>query len=67
MSGGGPIGLTEIFVLLLGILGFGFWVWMIIDCAQNDSLGSEKIIWILIILLGGCIGASIYFFIKKGR
>jgi len=59
----GSIGLTEILILLIG----GLWIWMIIDCAVNEPGGSDKIVWILVILLGGCIGAAIYGFVRRPK
>jgi hypothetical protein len=44
-----------------------FWVWMIVDCAIKEPPGPDKIVWILIILLGNAIGAAIYFAIRRGR
>ncbi len=55
--------------LLIGLLGVAsivFWVWMIVDCATKEkSEGNEKLIWILIIVLTGWIGALIYFFVRR--
>jgi len=49
-------------VIIIGsILSAGFWIWMLIDCCTkkfpNDT---DKIIWVLVILLTGVIGAIIY-------
>jgi hypothetical protein len=59
----GLMGIPEILILLLGI----FWVWMLIDCATNEPAGTEKIVWILILLFGGCVGAPIYFFVRRSK
>jgi len=63
-----------IFFLLLGFAFLGilaFWVWMLVDCVQRDFPPQEqnaKIVWILVIVLAGWIGALIYFFVvKKAR
>jgi hypothetical protein len=51
---------------LIGILSTIFWIWMIIDCATNEpSEGNEKIIWILVIVLVGVIGAIVYYFVRR--
>ena len=43
-----------------------FWIWMIIDVASNEpSEGSEKLIWILVVVLAGGIGALIYYFARR--
>ena len=55
-----------IFAVILGVLAFIFWIWMLVDCIQrkfkNDT---EKIIWVLVIILVHWIGALIYYFAVK--
>jgi len=51
---------------LVGIACMVFWVWMLVDCSRRDYAGEhDKLMWILIIALGGGIGAAIYFFVVK--
>ena len=55
-------------IILLAIGVFAFWVWMLIDCAQapepaGDS--SHRLVWILILVFTGWIGALIYFFVVR--
>jgi hypothetical protein len=39
---------------------------MIVDAAQRDYTKSEeKVMWILVIVLGGFIGAIVYYFVVK--
>ncbi|MBI5392063.1 PLDc N-terminal domain-containing protein [Candidatus Woesearchaeota archaeon] len=42
------------------------WIWMIIDCAKrkfkNDN---EQVVWILILVFTGWLGAIIYYFAVK--
>jgi hypothetical protein len=52
-------------LLLALVLLPAFWVWMIIDCAVKEPAGPDKIVWILIILLGNAIGAAIYFVVRR--
>ena len=41
---------------------------MIIDCAKRDFKGdSEKVVWILVIVLLGFLGAIIYYFAVKAN
>jgi fructose-specific phosphotransferase system IIC component len=63
----GPLGLPELLILLIVFGGGALWVWMIIDCAINEPSGTDKIVWILIILLGSCIGAFIYLLVRRPR
>ncbi len=52
--------------LLLGIVLFGFWVWMIVDCANNHpTTNNQRTIWIVVIIFTFVIGAAIYFFTQK--
>ncbi len=56
------------FVGMVGILLLAFWIWMIVDCATNepDVPGSStKIVWILVVVLLGWIGALIYYFARR--
>ncbi len=55
-----------LFLILLAVLAAVFWIWMLIDCIKRSfSKDSEKIIWILIIVLLGAIGAAVYFFNRE--
>jgi hypothetical protein len=57
-----PFGLLSLLVLI-------FWIWMLIDCIGNGSLdGTQKLIWVLVIIFLSGLGALLYFFIarKKG-
>ncbi len=43
-----------------------FWVWMLIDAIQRKFPNeNDKVLWILVILLAGGIGAIIYYFVVK--
>jgi phospholipase D-like protein len=62
------------FFLLIGafvLALLAFWVWMLVDCIQRNFPPNEqnaKIVWILVIVLAGWLGALIYFFVvKKGK
>ena len=63
----GSIGFPELFIILIVIVGGGLWIWMVVDCATKEPAGSEKIVWILIVLLGGCIGAAIYLLVRRPK
>ena len=41
----------------LGLLGMLFWVWMLVDCAVNESsAGNDKLVWVIIVLFTHVIG-----------
>lgn len=57
-----------IFVLLAVVGTLAFWIWMLVDCARRpfeDPGGNLRLVWILIIVLAGWIGALIYLFAVK--
>jgi hypothetical protein len=52
--------------MLVAVLIFVFWIWMLVDCLTNESLqGTDKLIWVLVILLAHAVGALIYYFVVK--
>jgi len=43
-----------------------FWVWMLADCLIHEpAQGSDKLIWVIVILLTHVLGAALYFFIRR--
>ena len=56
------VGLT----MVVGILIFIFWIWMIVDVAQRKFKEIvEKIIWIVVVVAGGWLGALVYFIVVR--
>jgi hypothetical protein len=55
-----------LFSLILTIAVFVFWIWMLIDSLQNPRLqGTDKLIWVLVVLFLHVLGAAIYYFIGR--
>ncbi len=53
-------------LLILGILLFAFWLWMIIDCARRVFRNTtEKIVWLVVVILGGWIGGLAYLLVIR--
>jgi hypothetical protein len=53
-----------IFALLCLIL----WIWMLIDCITKETdVGNNRLIWVLVIVFTGAIGATIYYFVRKRK
>lgn len=54
-------------MMLLGLLSFVFWIWMLIDCLNNNNLHGEhdKLVWILLMVFTGALGSILYFFLVK--
>ncbi|MEM7626294.1 MAG: PLDc N-terminal domain-containing protein [Planctomycetota bacterium] len=57
-----------LFALLIGVASLALWVWMLVDCARREFDGpNDKVVWILVIVLVGALGALIYFFVGRPR
>ena len=55
-------------IITLIICLFVFWIWMLIDCIGRKFKGdNERLLWVLIIVLGGFIGAALYYFLVKNK
>ena len=53
---------------LIGILLTIFWIWMLVDCLMNPALeGTEKLVWVLVIIFLHALGALIYYFVVKNK
>ena len=62
---GGLILLMLIFMAVFVFL-FIFWILMIIDCVKRDFKGeNDKVVWILVLVFLGFLGAVIYYFVVK--
>jgi hypothetical protein len=52
----------------ISIFAFVFWILMIVDCVKRKfKEDSEKIVWILVVIFTGIIGAFIYYFLVKHK
>ncbi len=64
------IGIVAILIIAAALL-FVFWFWMLIDCLKrpDDKFAAggnnAKLIWVLVIIFTGLIGALIYYFLIK--
>jgi len=53
-------------MVLLGVLGTIFWVWMLVECLTKESSeGNDKLIWALVIVLTNVVGAAIYYVARR--
>jgi hypothetical protein len=62
--------LIFLFIIPFGLAFLAFWIWMLVDAAQNKGLSDgERTAWVIIIALVHLLGAIIYFFVgrPKGR
>jgi uncharacterized membrane protein YidH (DUF202 family) len=64
-------GLEILFLLCLlplGLLSLAFWIWMLVDAAQNRGLDqTERIVWVIVVALLHFLGAVIYFFAGRPK
>ncbi|MCL5018701.1 MAG: PLDc N-terminal domain-containing protein [Candidatus Pacearchaeota archaeon] len=53
---------------IVSIFFFVFWIFMIVDCVKrkfkNDT---ERIVWLLVVIFAGIVGALIYYFVVKSK
>ena len=50
------------------LIGFVFWLWMLIDCLTNEpSEGNDKLIWVVVVFFGNVLGALVYFFVRRSE
>ncbi len=53
---------------VISLLGFVFWLWMLIHAITNKGLSDgEKIVWVLVIIFLPLLGSIIYFFVGKSK
>jgi len=48
-------------------IGLLFWIWMIYHCATREPNSSQKVLWLLLVVLVPDIGALIYFLVRVVR
>jgi len=61
------MGPMELF-FLVALAGFAFSIWMLVDCVTHEpSVGNDKLVWTLVILLTQPIGAFIYYFARHSK
>jgi len=65
---GAAVCIITAIIAILGLAATGFWLWMLIDaitrCPSENNL---KLIWILVIVFTGVIGALIYLFVQRPK
>ena len=55
-------------MIILGLAALALWIWALVDAIKNRALSdTERIIWVLVILLTNWLGAVIYLLVgRKG-
>ncbi|NNJ24933.1 PLD nuclease N-terminal domain-containing protein [Alienimonas chondri] len=65
---GGAVGggLCFLLIIAFAILSLVAFVWAIVDIAKREDLdGTMKLVWILVVLFTGVLGAVIYYFVGR--
>ena len=65
------IGLLIVYIVVI-VAALVLFIWGLIDCLRYpdqawDAVGQQKIVWILVIVLVGCLGPLLYFFIPRPK
>jgi len=65
-------GIVGLFLLLfmgaIGLACFAFWLWMLIHAITNKGIAdTEKIVWVIVIILLPFLGSLIYFFVGRPK
>ncbi len=61
-------GLIIVPFTLFGLLIFAFWIWALVDCIKNNRLSdTEKIVWVLVIILLNALGGLIYLLAGRNK
>lgn len=54
------------FAMVLAVGSIVLWVWMLVECITREpQAGNDRVVWLLVILLGGCIGALVYWVVRR--
>ena len=61
----GPMELLIVLTLAVGAI---FWVFVLVDCLRNEpSEGNDKLVWALVIVLTGALGALLYLIVRRPK
>lgn len=57
-----------IVAVVFGILSVIVWIWALVHAIQNPALdGTMRIVWVLVIVFTGILGAAIYLLVGRSR
>lgn len=60
-----------LFLVIWGLLLLAatiFWIWMLIDVLSNQRLqGTDKLVWVLVVIFLHFLGAALYFMIGRNQ
>ena len=65
----GIVGLFAFLIMgAIGLACFAFWLWMLVHAITNKGIAdTEKIVWVIVIILLPFLGSLIYFFVGRPK
>ena len=64
MPGLGELVVIMMILVLLPLMGL--WVWMLVEVCSKER-GQEQLVWLLVVILAGLIGALIYLIVRRPK
>ena len=62
----GIMGLSFLLMtFLVTVAAFAFWIWTLVDILKSEFTGSNKIVWLVAIIMIPLIGMILYWFIGR--
>ena len=62
----GIMGLSFLLMIsLIMLAAFAFWIWALVDILKNEFTGSNKLIWLLAVIMVPMLGMILYWFIGR--
>ena len=62
----GIMGLSFLLMIsLIMLAAFAFWIWALVDILKNEFTGSNKLIWLLAVIMIPMLGMILYWFIGR--
>jgi len=52
---------------IFGLIVVIFWIIQIVDCLKSNFSGYNKIVWILVLIFLGPLGAIVYYFLGQDQ
>ncbi|MBI4150983.1 PLDc_N domain-containing protein [Candidatus Woesearchaeota archaeon] len=56
-----------VLMLVAAVLGFIFWIAMLVDCVRRKLPDGEKIAWVLVMVFLHALGALIYYVVVRRK
>jgi len=53
------------FCSIITVAAFVFWIWVLIDILKNEFTGSNKLIWLVAVIMIPLLGMILYWFIGR--